>query len=369
MNNNFNNKLAKLAVNYSVNVKKGDRVYIDGICFAKEFLLALYLEVLKAGGHPLLKPDIAGTDEMFMKYASDEQLMYYDDVMKKIFSEFDCYITLKADYNTRRFSLIDPKKLAKRQSSPKMLELMTILKERIAKKELRWVIVPFPSNAAAQEANMDLFSYTDFVKEALFLDKEDPIEEWKKLHSEQEKFAKILNQKEKFHVIGEDTDLTLSTKGRTWINGSGKENLPDGEIFTSPIENSVNGHIRFTYPGIYQGKEIENIFLEFKEGVVVNATADKGQEILNEILKIENASVLGEFAIGTNYGIKKFTKSMLFDEKIGGTLHCALGLGIPEAGGQNVSVIHWDILKDMKKPGSKIIADGSTIYGEGKWTI
>ncbi|MFX0042816.1 MAG: aminopeptidase [Candidatus Hodarchaeota archaeon] len=369
MINTFYEKLAKLAVNYSVGVKKGDRVFLNGLCFSKELLLALYIEVIKVGGHPLLKLDIAGTDELFMKYASDEQLLYFDDVMKKIFEEFDCYIMLKADYNTRRLSLVDPNKLAMRQSSPKALEILKIFKDRTTKKELRWVIVPFPSNALAQEADMDLFNYTGFIEKALFLDKEDPIGEWTKVKKEQEKIVEFLNERNHFHVIGEDTDLILSTQGRNWVNCCGTENLPDGEIFTSPVENSVNGYIRFSYPGIYQGREIENIFLEFKDGKVKTATADKGQDLLDEILKIENANLLGEFAIGTNYGITKFTKNMLFDEKIGGTIHCALGLALPEAGGTNMSTIHWDLLKNMKIAGSKIVADGKTVYEEGKWKI
>lgn len=158
-------------------------------------------------------------------------------------------------------------------------------------------------------------------------------------------------------------------EGRKWKNGSGKVNLPDGEVFTGPIENSVNGHIRFTYPGIYKGTEVENIFLEFKDGKVIIGRADKGQGLLQEILKIRNANKLGEFAIGTNYEIQQFTKNMLFDEKMGGTIHCALGLGFPETGSKNFSAIHWDILKDMKLPGSKIIADNNVIYEEGKWKI
>ena len=304
-----------------------------------------------------------------MSYASEEQLLYYDDVMKKIFEEFDCYIMVKADYNTRRLTLINPKKLTTRQSSPKALEILKIFKERTVKKELRWVIIPFPSNALAQEADMDLFNYTELIEKALFLDKEDPIGEWTKVQKEQEKVVEFLNKRNSFHIIGEDTDLVLSTKGRIWINCCGTANLPDGEVFTSPVENSVNGNIRFSYPGIYHGREIENIFLEFKDGKVTNATADKGKELLDEILKIENANILGEFAIGTNYGITKFTKDMLFDEKIGGTMHCALGLGLPEAGGTNMSTIHWDLLKNMKIAGSKILADGKTVYEEGKWKI
>ena len=166
-----------------------------------------------------------------------------------------------------------------------------------------------------------------------------------------------------------DTDLVFSVKGRKWFNASGELNLPDGEIATGPLENSVNGHIRFTYPGIYLGKELENIYLEFKDGKVTKATADKGEELLREILAIENANVIGEFAFGTNYGITEFTKNMAFDEKIGGTLHFALGDGYPETGSKNQSAIHWDILKDMRLPGSKIMADRKIIYEEGQWMI
>ena len=178
-----------------------------------------------------------------------------------------------------------------------------------------------------------------------------------------------LNKVDQIHVLGEDTDLTLSVKDRKWVNCCGHKNLPDGEVFTGPIEDSINGNIRFTFPGIYMGKEIENIFLQFENGKVIKATATKGQEILDSILEIDNANIVGEFAVGTNYNITKFTKSMLFDEKMGGTLHMALGRGIPETGSKNVSAIHWDILKDMKSEESKIFADGKIIYKAGKWEI
>ena len=179
-----------------------------------------------------------------------------------------------------------------------------------------------------------------------------------------------LDKVDKIHVLGEDTDLTLSVKGRPWENCCGNKNLPDGEVFTSPIETSINGHIRFTYPGIYQGKEIKNISLEFKDGKVIKGTADTGQELLDTILSIDNANKIGEFAIGTNYGIQKFTKNMLFDEKMGGTMHMALGKGFLETKSENTDcVIHWDILKDMKSENSQIIADGQVIYQAGKWLI
>ena len=190
------------------------------------------------------------------------------------------------------------------------------------------------------------------------------------IETQQDKIVEVLNQVDQIHVLGEDTDLTLSVKGRPWKNCCGHNNLPDGEVFTSPLETSINGYIRFTYPGIYQGKEIENIKLEFKDGRVIKATAEKGQKLLDTLLSIENTDLIGEFAIGTNYGITKFTKNILFDEKMGGTMHMALGKGFPDTKSENLKCpIHWDILKDMKSDESQIIADGKVIYQAGQWKI
>ena len=365
----FYEKLAKLAVNYAVDVKKGQRVAVIGPSMATELFQAIYVEVLKAGGHPLMIPQIEGMQELLFKYASEEQLLYVDGVRKSIYEEFDCLINIFGDYNRKKLSLVDPKKIATAQGSPEIQKLMKVYMDRYAKGELNWVIIPFPCNSFAQEANMDLFSYFDFVKKALLLDKEDPVKEWKAVEEKQDKLVEYLDKVDKIHVLGEDTDLTLSVKGRKWENCCGHNNLPDGEVFTSPLEDSVNGHIRFTYPGIYGGREIENVYLEFKDGKVTKATAGKAEDLLHEIIAIEGAKVLGEFAIGTNYGVTDFTKNMLFDEKIGGTMHCALGAGPPETGSTNESAIHWDILKDMTLPGSKIIADGKVIYEEGQWKI
>lgn len=369
MINRFYEKLAKLVVNYSIKVKKGDRVYINGPAIAKELFQALYVEIIKSGGHPFLLPRIEGINELRYKYASDEQLMYVDPIRKLILKEFDGYIILDGDYNTRKLSLIDPAKIAKVNSSPDQREIWNILGDRLGKRDLKYLLVPFPCNSLAQEANMDLFSYFEFVQKALLLHKDDPVEEWSKIKNEQQKICDILKSVNKIQVIGEDTDLVLSVKGRKWINCSGQINLPDGEVCTGPLEESANGHIRFTYPGLYQGNEIENIYLEFKDGRVIKSTAEKGEKLLKEILKIENADKLGEFAIGTNYGITQFTKNMLFDEKLGGTIHLALGSGIEEAGSKLKSAIHWDILKDMKQSGSKILADNEIIYQDGKWLI
>jgi aminopeptidase len=213
---------------------------------------------------------------------------------------------------------------------------------------------------------MSLEEYEDFVYRSCLVDREDPVAEWKKIHEQQEKICHLLNQTCEMRVLGEDTDLTFSVKGRKWINCSGKENMPDGEVFTTPIEDSANGAVRFTLPGIFSEREVEDIKLTFRDGKVVKASASKGDEFLQRILGIEGADRIGEAAIGTNYGITKFTKNMLFDEKIGGTIHLALGASFPETGGLNKSAIHWDILKDMEKDG-EIYADGKLFYKNGKF--
>jgi len=361
--------LAELVVNYSVKVKKGDRVLLEGPTLAKELIQALYVQILKAGGHPLVNLEFEGRQELFFKYASIEQMEYVDEVRQKMIEEFDCFIRINADYNPKKLSLVDPKLITHFHTASARRKLNNIYINRIATGDLRWVYVPYPCHSYAQEASMDLFSYAKFVKETLFLDQENPIEKWQIFEKKQEKLVTYLENCESFHIIGEDTNLELNTKGRIWKNSCGHENLPDGEIFTSPLDESVNGQIRFSYPGIHSGKEIENIFLKFNDGKVVQATADKGNDILQEVLKIENANVLGEFAFGTNYGITRFTKNIAFDEKMGGTIHCALGLAFPECGGSNQSAIHWDLLKDMKPSGSKVIADGKIIYEEGKFLI
>jgi aminopeptidase len=367
-NANYKN-LAKIVVEYSLEIKKGHLVALVGPSFAKDLFQALNVEIIKVGAHLMYYPRLEGMQEIFFKHASDEQLSFVDDSEKVIFTKFDRLIQIRADYNTRKFSGVDPEKMTKYSAAPERVEMMEIFDHRASSGEMKWIVIPYPCQANAQEANMDLFSYSDFVYKSLFLNKDHPIEEWRKMKEDQEIIVNYLNSVEKIQVIGEDTDLTLNVKGRKWINCCGLRNLPDGEIFTSPIEDLTNGYIRFTYPAIYFGKEVEDIYLEFRDGEAIKATAQKGEDLLKEILKVENANRIGEFAIGTNYGIETFTKNMLFDEKIGGTLHCALGLGFEESGSKNKSAVHWDILKNMRVSGSKILADEKVIYEEGEWKI
>lgn len=362
-------KLAHLVINYSLNIKKGEKVIIHSPSMAEALIRAIYVEVLKVGAHPHLNIEIEGIDELFYRYASEEQLSYFDIADKMVYKEFDCLIKIKADYNTKRMSLINPKKVAKFQGSDERKDFFKMLHEREIKGEFRWISFPFPCNSFAQDANMDLFSYNTFVNKAMFLDKENPIQEWKNLEKKLQRYVSYLSKCDKIQVLGEDTDLEFSVKGRKWLSSCGHINLPDGEIYTGPIEDSVNGSIRFTFPGIYLGNEIEDIYLEFKDGIVIYASAQKGEDLLNEILKIENANRMGEFAIGANYGITQFTKNMMFDEKIEGTLHCALGNGYKITGSKNESAIHWDLLKDMKPTRSKILADDEVVYKEGEWVV
>jgi len=365
----FNQRIAKLVVNYSVDVKKDDHVYIRSFPFCSDMHAEIIKEVLKAGAHPFLSLKDSSMSELFFKFASNEQLAYVDPFEFFVYEKFNKLIYIDADTNTKGMEKIDPAKLALYSGAPERKKNRDYFEERSVKGELLWVLLPYPCDAHAQEAGMDKFTYQELIEKALMLGTEDPASEWRKIKAEQLRLVEKLNKIDQLHVLGEDTDLWLSVKGRTWSPCAGECNLPDGEIFTGPIEDSANGYIRFSYPGIYEGRDIENIYLEFKDGKVVKSTATKGEAYLHEILKVDGADGVGEFAIGNNYNITEFIKNMLFDEKIGGTIHMALGRGYKETGSKQASAIHWDILKDMKKPGSKIIADGTIIYEEGKWKI
>ncbi|MFO7619371.1 MAG: aminopeptidase [Thermoplasmata archaeon] len=360
-------KLAKLVVNYSVYCKKNDMVLIRAPAKAEPLALEMYREVLRAGGHPIMMGTFSGTDEIFFKEAKDHQLDWASPYGKFLYEKINCLIGISAPDNTRALSNTDSKRMARAAAAGK--EAREIFSKRSAKNELKGCGLAFPSNALAQEASMSLAEYEDFVYSACLVDKKDPVAEWKKVSKKQQSMVDYLDKVSKLEFYGEDTDIKMSVKGRKWINSDGKHNMPSGEVFSAPVENSVEGKIRFTFPGIYMGKEIEDITLEFRKGKVVKARAAKGQELLDNLLKVdEGASRLGEVAIGTNDGIKKFTRNILFDEKLGGTIHMAIGNAYLECRAKNKSAIHWDIIKDMRK-GGEIYADGILIYKNGKWLM
>jgi len=359
-------KLAKVLVHYSTEVKKGQQVFIRTSPLADELTLAVYEEVIKAGAHPFVVNDVPGTQETFFKFASDEQLDYVSPVVKMVSETCDVYINLWAEQNTRELSGIDPTRMARSRKANSII--MQSFFKRAAEGRLRWTLTAFPNNAMAQEADMSLGAFADFVYGAGMLDDDDPVAFWKAEGARQQKLIQWLKGRDKAVLKGSNVDISLSIKDRTFIECAGKENFPDGEIFTGPVEDSVNGWIRFKYPAIFSGQEVTDIELWFENGRVVKEKASKNQELLTSALDTDAGSrFLGEWGIGTNYGIQRFTKNMLFDEKIGGTIHFAVGAGYPESGSKNESGLHWDMLCDMAD--SEIIVDGELFYKNGKTVV
>ncbi|SHJ68011.1 Leucyl aminopeptidase (aminopeptidase T) [Anaerobranca californiensis DSM 14826] len=358
-------KLANLLVEYSTGVKKGEKVYISAEAVAIPFIAEVARAAIKKGAYVEYNVNIPEIAETLLKEGSEEQLLKPSDSFKLVVDNADVFITAWGTENTRVNSNIDPKKIQTKVRGNS--ELRKIFSEKMGKGEIRWCGTQFPTHADAQEANMSLREYEDFVYGAGLLDAEDPIAQWKEISAQQQRWVEYLNGKKELHILAPNTDIKVKIGGRKWINCDGRVNFPDGEIFTSPVEDGIDGYITFSFPGIYAGKEIENIYLEVEKGKVVKATASKGEDLLHALLDTDQGSrYFGEVAIGTNYGIQKFTKNMLFDEKIGGTIHMAIGDSMPEAGGQNRSAIHWDMLCDMRS-GGKIYADGELFYENGKF--
>lgn len=363
--NDIIKKYAKLLVQYSLGLKKGDRFLINSTYLAEELLKEVYAEALAAGAYPEFKVALNGTDKIFYDNASDSQLEYISPLSKYVYENYDSLLNVMAPFNVKELQNTPAEK--KQKCNAARAGLSKTFLQRSADKKLRWTLCEFPTNAGAQECGMSQSEYADFVYNCCFLYEDDPVECWKKLERDQQKIVDLLNTKTQIHFKGSNVDVKFRTDGRKWINTSGHHNMPDGEVFTGPVEDSVNGTARFSYPGIYMGQEIEDISLEVKDGQVINAKAAKGQELLNKILEIPGARRFGEAAIGNNERVNKFTKNMLYDEKMGGTIHMALGVGYPETGAKNESAIHWDLLADMKD--GEILADGEVIYKNGKFLI
>lgn len=350
-------KLAQVLVRYSLGVKKGEWVQIDGPDIARDLLRAALGEVLAAGGHPTLNVRIHGARHLFLKRASNGQIKFVSPTDRTVFTKADKILFVRGDWNTKELTGVDPKKISATQKS--MEKISRVLHDRTAKGLASWCLTQFPTQASAQDAEMALVDYEDFVYGAGMLAKPDPVAAWEEVSRRQARLAKFLGTLKTVRIVGADTDLAFRVEGRPWVNCDGQLNFPDGEIFTSPIENSAEGHIRYTFPAVYAGREITNVGLTFKKGVVVKASADKGDDLLQAVLSTDSgARRVGELSFGTNYSITRFTKNTLFDEKIGGTMHIAVGDSLRESHGKNRSAIHWDMVCDTRK--------GFTIYGDGK---
>lgn len=361
-------KFAKLLVHYSLELKKGDYMLLEAYDLAAPLIREVFREAIKAGAYVDTNIFLPGITSIFYKEASDEQLKFVSPYMKFKSENYNSFLMIYGQHNFKELTSIPSEKIQTLAQASRDINIKFM--QRISdRNDLKWCGTLFPGHGGAQEAEMGTEEYEDFVYEAGNLNMEDPVSAWRELSARQQKLCDFLLHKKSIHILSENTDLKLNISGRRWINCDGKENFPDGEIFTSPHIKSVEGYIKISYPVILLGKEIDGIYLEFKEGKVVTARAEKGEDFLHSLLDIdENARYVGELGIGTNYNIKRFTRNLLFDEKIGGTIHIAMGNAFPEAGGDNFSGVHVDMICDMNKSG-EIYADGELIYKQGKFLV
>jgi aminopeptidase len=360
-------KLADVLVNYSVGVKPGQLVRISGPPVSEPLIVEIYRKVLAAGGHPHVRMAPEELAELMIKHGGEEQLRYVNPVNLFEYEKIDCSIGIWAEENTRALTNCDPKRLGISQSARK--PLLETFMTRAAEGKLRWSGTQFPTQASAQDAEMSLSEDEDFVFGAGLLNRPDPVQAWKKVSQRQQKLVDFLNGKKEYHVVAANgTDVRMSIANHTWINCDGHENFPDGEVFTGPVIDSVEGQINFSFPAVHHGRECDGVKLTFKNGKVVNASATKGEEFLISMLDMDAGSrFLGECAIGTNYDITQYTRNTLFDEKIGGTVHFALGAGYPETGNKNQSGLHWDMVVDLRN-GGYVEVDGVKVNVDGQFT-
>jgi len=359
-------KLAKLLAEYSVSIKEGDEVLIRSDVEALPLVREIYRETVSRGAYPHVMLQDSVLEEIFYRYAGEGVLRHLSPIEKFLSEKVDVSISIISSSHTKPLVSVDPEKLRIRRAA--RAELTEIFMRRQAAGELRWNVTIYPTNALAQEAGMGPIEYEDFVYRACMVDRDDPVNEWKRQAEEQEKVAVFLGKIDELKIISGETNLIMKVGGRKWINDDGKNNMPAGEVFSAPIEDSVDGCVKFDYPAVWGGIEVEGVRLRFERGRVIEARAEKGEEKLKKILETDpGARRLGEVAFGLNRNIQRATKQILFDEKIGGTMHLALGAAYPETGGKNKSSIHWDLILDLKR--GKVYGDGDLIYENGRFLI
>jgi aminopeptidase len=362
-------KLARILIDHSAYVGPGDRVAIEAITVAAPLVRALYELTLKRGALPHLLLHLPQQEEIFFSLAGDQQLDFTPTFQKLVVDDFDVYIRARSEANTRALTSVDPARQARWQKA--MAQVRNTMMRRGGDKSLRWVLAQYPTQAYAMEAEMGLQEYQDFVYKACHADEDtvDPVAYWQGVQKKQAEIVKRIESHDQVRVRGPQVDLSLSIQGRTFRNSSGQHNMPDGEVYTGPVEDSVQGWVRYTYPAVTQGRVVSGIELKFEQGRVVAATAEKNQDFLLKMLDSDpGARYVGEFAIGTNFGITRFTRNILFDEKIGGTFHMAVGAGYPETGSLNTSAIHWDMICDLRQD-AEILVDGELVYRNGEFVF
>ncbi|MHC5039035.1 MAG: aminopeptidase [Planctomycetota bacterium] len=354
-------RLARIVVDYSLGLKAGEAVSIAGPPPAKSLLLAIYERALREGAFPHLKVTLPEATERFYRIASEAQLDHLSPIDLFEADHVQCSAAVIAESNTRALAAVPAEKIARVRKAKQPL--------KDAKRKQRWNVVTFPTDAYAQDAGMSLHAFEEFVFRACFCDEEDPVEAWRAFRERLRARAEALGRPEEIRIRGEGTDLTLGIGKRKVCVSCGEVNMPDGEIYFGPVEDAVEGVIRFSYPAILEGREIEEITFRFEKGVVVEAKAARNQDLLDKMLDVdEGARRVGELGIGCNFGVDRFTRNLLFDEKIGGTVHLGMGESYPETEGQNHSAIHIDFLCDIREEG-EVTVDGKTLLENGSFLI
>ena len=358
---------AKLLTGYSVEVRSGQRVAISGGVAAEPLLRAVYREVVERGASPVMLPSFPDLGAELVGRGSDEQLRWTSPIEHFVREEADIVINILAETNTKAMSGVDPSRQALFQKA--RAELFQTFMRRDAEGEMQWALTLYPTDAYAQDAGMSTADFTEFVANACRLNEPAPIAAWREAKEQQQHLIEWLSGKEEIHLRGTDTDLKVSVAGRTWINAGGTHNMPDGEVFTGPVEDSASGTVTFSYPVSVGGREVRDIRLRFEAGKVVGASAAENEEYLIQQLDTDpGARYLGEFAFGTNFGISRFTKNILFDEKIGGTVHMAVGAGYPATGSGNQSAVHWDMICELRD-GGEVDVDGEPFMRDGRFVV
>ena len=359
-------KYAQLLVNYCVEIEEGDNLYISSTTLAEPLIREIYREAIIKGANVEVDMAFAEKTRIFYNNASERQLKHISPLYKMAMNEFDAFIKIMAPFNLNEDRNVDSEK-----ANIHRLAVAPVLKtyfERTAVRNLKRNTCLFPTQASAQEAGMSLEEYEKFVYNACRLFDKNPTASWQEVGRFQQRIVDFLNMRTDFVYKGDDFEISFNTKGRKWINSDGKTNMPSGEVYTSPVENSANGKVHFSYPGIYMGQEVEDVTLWVKDGYIEKWEAKKGKDFLDKIFALKGARRFGEAAIGTNENINRITKNILFDEKTGGSIHMAIGQSYLQCGGKNESSIHWDMITDMKN-GGEIYADGELIYKDGKFLI
>jgi aminopeptidase len=359
-------RLAELIVGHSLGLRKGQLLRIDGAAVAAPLIVALHRAAIRAGAHAYTKAELDGIAELLVGEGSDEQLTYISPIEWREVELLDSLVTIWSETNTRSFSQFDPVRHQRYIATER--KLANKRWQRVSAGEMSWCGTLYPTQAHAQEAEMSLAEYEDFVYRACHvLEGEDPAAHWRDVSAKLADRAVELGRVRELRIVGLDTDLRVVVEGRRWKAANGRLNMPDGEIFTSPVETETEGDIRFTFPALFNGREVEDVRLRFESGRVVAAEAARGNDYLQALLEMDaGARTPGEIAFGLNYEIDRFTRNILFDEKIGGTMHLALGSGFPELGGQNESGLHWDMICDVRVDG-EVYADGELIWRAGSF--